>query len=119
MQAQSEAARGYYQQALKRSETIGDQLGQANALRGVGAVALRQDQSEAARGYYQQALNRYETIGDQLGQAHALYGLCQIWLKQQETGQAVDALQRLVQVVGQSELHHLSDWRTRIHDIAK
>jgi tetratricopeptide (TPR) repeat protein len=63
-----------YQQARDLFEAIGDRLGQADVLNGLGDAARMRDEYEEAVGYHQQARHLFEAIGYRYGQANVLLG---------------------------------------------
>jgi len=65
-------AEGPLNRALAIYRQIGDRLGEANALAGLGDAALAQARYGEAEGFYQQALPMYRQIGGRLGEANAL-----------------------------------------------
>ncbi len=69
----SEKATQTLNESLELSEEVGDRLGIARALRGLGLAARQQNQFEAAKEYYSRALALYEEL-DNKGQKAALLG---------------------------------------------
>jgi tetratricopeptide (TPR) repeat protein len=72
------------QAALDIYRDLGDRLGQANALHGLGVVAERTGertgQYPAAAGALEEALGIYRDLGDRLGQTRSLMRLGQVRL---------------------------------------
>ncbi|MGQ0774948.1 MAG: tetratricopeptide repeat protein [Pseudonocardiales bacterium] len=68
--------------ALPIYRQIGARLGEANAIKALGDVALRQARYEDAAEYYGQALPIYRQIGDRLGEAYAIQALGDVALRQ-------------------------------------
>ena len=75
MQAQYDAAKIHYEQALSLYKGIGSKLGEANCLRSLGDLSFRISDDVGARGYFEQALPFYKEIGDKLGEANCLRSL--------------------------------------------
>ena len=61
--------------AIQAARDLGDRLGQATALNGLGEVRLLTGDYAAAVRSLEQALGIYRDLGDRLGQANALSGL--------------------------------------------
>jgi hypothetical protein len=68
------------QAALDIYRDLGDRLGQANALHGLGVVAERTGPYPAAAGALEEALGIYRDLGDRLGQTRFLMRLGQVRL---------------------------------------
>ncbi|MCX4097715.1 ATP-binding protein [Nocardia sp. alder85J] len=64
-----------HQRAVAAAQQLGDRLGEAGALRGLGDVRLLTGNYPAATDLYQQALTIYRDLRDRLGEAHTLGGL--------------------------------------------
>ena len=64
-----------YQTALGLHLEVGDKLGEANVLQGLGDVLTHQNNHAEARERYEQALALYREFGDKLGEANDLLGL--------------------------------------------
>ena len=64
--------------AYQAAERSGYRLGQANTLKALGDVALRENEYAAARGYYDRALPVYEQIGDLPGRLNTRYSLARL-----------------------------------------
>jgi Tfp pilus assembly protein PilF len=60
---ENEAARQRFDQALKIYRDIGNRLGEANCLQGLGHVHQALNENEAARQRFDQALKIYRDIG--------------------------------------------------------
>jgi len=68
----------YQRQAVVRIgllQAVGDRLGEANTLRGLGQTAWARSHYDQADRYYQQALTTFQAVGDRLGEANTLRGL--------------------------------------------
>ncbi len=70
--------------ALTAAERVGYVEGQANTLRALGDLSVRQSELEAARAYYDRALPIYDQIGTRLGQANTLRALGDLSVRQSE-----------------------------------
>ena len=63
MQARYGEAAGHYGEALAIYRAIGNRLGEANALRGLGEAARMQARYGEAAGHYRMAIDLYSAIG--------------------------------------------------------
>lgn len=72
--------RRYLEQALPLYREIGHRLGEANCVKALGDVALRQDRYQDAASLFQQALPLYRQIGDRLGEAGCLWSMARLEL---------------------------------------
>jgi len=83
--------------AIQAARSLGDRLGQANALCDLGAVRSMTGDYPAAAQALEQALDIYRDLGDRLGQANALRELGVVpWM----TGDYPAAVQTLEQTLG-------------------
>ncbi len=71
-------------EAYAAADRAGYVFGQANTLKALGDLALRQADLAGARESYDQALPLFEQIGDRLGQANTLKALGDLALRQAE-----------------------------------
>ena len=69
------AARDAYEQALPLYRQVGDILGEANCIAGLGDIALERSDYEAARNAYEQALRFYRQVGSIRGEANCIQSL--------------------------------------------
>ncbi len=76
-----EAARSRYEEALPLYRRVGDILGEANCISGLGGVAARRSDHEASRSRYEEALPLYRRVGDILGEANCIKSLGDIALR--------------------------------------
>jgi tetratricopeptide (TPR) repeat protein len=83
--------------AIRAARSVGDRLGQANALRELGVVRRLTGDYPAAAQALEQALGIYRDLGDRLGQANALRELGAL---QELTGDYPAAAQVLEQALG-------------------
>jgi tetratricopeptide (TPR) repeat protein/transcriptional regulator with XRE-family HTH domain len=64
-----------YGHALQAARLSGDLAAEAEALNGLGGIAIMKGQCRDAAGHYQAALERYRRCGDRAGEARALHNL--------------------------------------------
>jgi tetratricopeptide (TPR) repeat protein len=83
--------------AIQAAGHLGDRLGQANALTGLGDMRRLTSDYPAAAHSLDQALGIYRDLGDRLGQARALHGLGDV---RRPTGDFPAAAQALEQALG-------------------
>ena len=83
--------------AIQAARDLGDRLGQATALNGLGEVRLLTGDYAAAVRSLEQALGIYRDLGDRLGQANALSGLGDV---RRMTGDYPAAARSLEQALG-------------------
>ncbi|MCL4252116.1 MAG: tetratricopeptide repeat protein, partial [Anaerolineae bacterium] len=81
-------------QALPIYATIGDRLGQANTLKALGDLNVREDRLADARQAYEQALPIYATIGDRLGQANTFRSLADLAARENDHVAALNGYAR-------------------------
>ena len=74
---------------LARTRDIGDPIGEAYALMGVGVAKARQAEFGQARDALRRALELAGSVGDRLAEARALLGLSELALTSGDPGQAV------------------------------
>jgi tetratricopeptide (TPR) repeat protein len=75
-------------------EQVGDVLGQANCIQGLGDIALRRSDYDAARDAFVRAQPLYEQAESVLGQANCIQSLGDIALRRSDYDAARDALLR-------------------------
>jgi len=80
--------------AIQAARHPGDRLGQANALRDLGAVRRLTGDYPAAAQAVEQALRIYRDLGDRLGQAWSLSDLGLTWLLRRNCPAAAQALEQ-------------------------
>lgn len=68
-------ARRCYEQALQIYRSLGDSIGEANTLRGLGDLEVRQSTSDVAREHYDRALRLHSSGSDKLGEARTIKSL--------------------------------------------
>ena len=83
--------------AIRAARSVGDRLGQANALRELGALQELTGDYPAAAQVLEQALGIYRDLGDRLGQANALWNLGDVW---RMTGDYPAGIQAAEQALG-------------------
>ncbi|MQY13491.1 Regulatory protein AfsR [Streptomyces sp. RB5] len=86
-----------HQAAIDAARRLGDRLGQANALCGLGAVRKLMGEYPAAARALEEALDLYRELGNRLGEANALQELGNL---RQQTGEYVTAVQALDEALG-------------------
>jgi tetratricopeptide (TPR) repeat protein len=72
-----EAAQEAFAEALPLFRQLGDVLGEANCIRGLGDIALERSDHDAARQAFNQALPLYRQVGSVLGEANSIFGLAE------------------------------------------
>jgi DNA-binding SARP family transcriptional activator len=82
-------ATGTFIYALARVREVGDQVGEAHALRGLGLAALRQGQHDGARDALEHALELADATGSFVAAARTRLGLSELALASGDPGQAV------------------------------
>ena len=84
--------------AIQAARHPGDRLGQANALRDLGAVRRLTGDYPAAAQAVEQALRIYRDLGDRLGQAWSLSDLGLTWLLRRNCPAAAQALEQALRI---------------------
>ena len=69
-------------------EAVGNRLGQANVLMGLGELERKLGRNDKAREAYAVARTLYEAVGNRLGQANVLMGLGELERKLDRNNQA-------------------------------
>ena len=91
-------------------------LGEANAIRSLGDVALSQDRYEQAGERYEQALPIYRQIGARLGEANTLLSMGRL---ARQTGDEAQMKASLRQAESIYESIGLKDWARRAREVGR
>jgi tetratricopeptide (TPR) repeat protein len=92
------AAAASHQQALATFREFGNQLGQAEALNGLGELSSRTSATSQAREYHAQALAIARDLSAPLEEARALEGLGQTHTQDSNPGQAAAHLRQALTI---------------------
>ncbi|MBL8166385.1 MAG: TIR domain-containing protein, partial [Anaerolineae bacterium] len=84
--------------ALPAAERAEYPAGQANTLKALGDLSVREDELAAARGYYERALPIYEGIGARLGQANLYASMGRLLQQEKLLDQAEAFFAKAIQI---------------------
>ncbi|KAG8893640.1 hypothetical protein FRC00_010235, partial [Tulasnella sp. 408] len=88
LQSKNAEAELSFIQALAMHESLGDELGRANALRGIGDLRQARSEYVEAETAHTQALSIYENIGNERGRVNATIGLAELRFHQTRYAEA-------------------------------
>jgi tetratricopeptide (TPR) repeat protein len=87
-----------FEQALTITSDIGDLIGDAYNLQGIGVARIRQGKFDQARSVLHRAVELARSVGERMAEARALLGLAELALASQEPREAVSLGQRAAAV---------------------
>jgi tetratricopeptide (TPR) repeat protein len=94
-------ARARYEEALQRYRDIGDRLGEATCLQGLGDVHRGQAEHPLARARYEEALQRYRDIGNRYRIADVFRSMGHLCAEAEDRQEAVRWIEQAAQLFEQ------------------